>query len=100
MLDDSCTDDGTADPDRISTRRDFARELSLIKERANLTVRDVARALGTPASTVGGYFSGRYLPVQPPGMLRNVLVACGITDEADIQRWLAALGRVRRAPGR
>jgi WD40 repeat protein len=100
MLDDSCTDDGMADPDRISTRRDFARELSLIKERASLTVRDVARALATPASTVGGYFSGRYLPVQPPGMLRNVLVACGITDEADIQRWLAALGRVRRAPGR
>jgi WD40 repeat protein len=100
MLDDSCTDDGVADPDRISTRRDFARELSLIKERATLTVRDVARTLGTPASTVGGYFSGRYLPVQPPGMLRKVLAACGVTDEAEVQRWLAALGRVRRAPGR
>ncbi|MGD0066713.1 MAG: helix-turn-helix domain-containing protein [Streptosporangiaceae bacterium] len=99
MLDDPGADDGVANPDRISTRRDFARELSLIKECASLTVRDVARALGIPASTVGGYFAGRYLPVQPPGMLRKVLLACGVTDEADIARWLAALGRVRRAPG-
>ena len=99
MLDDPCAGDGVVHPDRISTRRDFARELSLVKERASLTVRDVARALGIPASTAGGYFAGRYLPVQPPGMLRKVLVACGVTDEADIQRWLAALARVRRAPG-
>jgi WD40 repeat protein len=99
MLDDQSADDGIANPDRISTRRDFARELSLLKERSGLTVRDVGRAIGIPASTAGGYFAGRYLPVQPAGMLRKVLVACGVTDETDMQRWQAALGRVRRAPG-
>jgi WD40 repeat protein len=99
MLVDPCADDGVADPDRISTRRDFARELSLVKDRSGLTVRDVARAIEIPSSTAGGYFAGRYLPVQPSGMLRKVLVACGVTDEADMQRWQAALGRVRRAPG-
>jgi WD40 repeat protein/transcriptional regulator with XRE-family HTH domain len=99
MLDNPSAYDGIANPDRISSRQDFARELSLLKEQAGLTVREVARALGVPASTIGGYFAGRHLPVQPPGMLRKILFACGAEDETEIRKWLAALSRVRRAPG-
>jgi hypothetical protein len=48
MLDNPSAYDGIANPDRISSRQDFARELSLLKEQAGLTVREVARALGGP----------------------------------------------------
>jgi hypothetical protein len=46
----------------ISDRRDFARELSRARELVGLTVRDIATALGVPASTLGGYFGGAHLP--------------------------------------
>jgi WD40 repeat protein len=85
----------------IRTRRDFARELTLVRERAGLTVRDVAKATGLPPATVGGYFGGRHLPpVKPPTLLRDILVACGVTDVDTIEQWQEALLRVRRAPGR
>jgi WD40 repeat protein/energy-coupling factor transporter ATP-binding protein EcfA2 len=100
MPDGSSGDDGMADPDRIGTRQEFARELTLLKERAGPTVRDVARALGIPVSTIGGYFAGRHLPLRPPGLLRKILLACGVEDEAEAEKWLAALSRVRHAPGR
>jgi WD40 repeat protein len=100
MPDGASGDDGIADPDRIGTRQEFARELTLLKERAGPTVRDVARALGIPTSTIGGYFAGRHLPLRPPGLLRKILLACGVEDEAEAEKWLAALSRVRHAPGR
>jgi WD40 repeat protein len=91
----------TPDPGLVRTRQEFARELTLLRERAGLTVRDVAKAIGVPDSTVGGYFSGRYLPgVKPHGQFRSLLVACGETDAAAIEQWLEALSRVRPAPGR
>ena len=91
----------TADPRRVRTREEFARELTLLRERAGLTVRDVARAIDAPYTTVGGYFSGRYLPgMKPRGQFRSLLEACGEVDEAVIEEWLQALSRVRRAPGR
>lgn len=93
--------DGMADPSRISTRQDFAAELSLLKDRAGLTVRDVAGKVGAPASTLGGYFGGSHLPpVKMSDLLPKVLSACGVDDAAETERWLAALARVRRAPGR
>jgi len=93
--------DGVPDPGRVSTRQDFARELTLLRERAGLTVRDVAKAAGVPDSTVGGYFSGRHLPpVKPPGLLRNILDVCGVHDPAVIKEWLDTLSRVRHAPGK
>lgn len=93
--------DGAGDPSRISTRQDFAAELTLLRERAGLTVRDVATELGIPASTIGGYFGGRHLPpVRLSYLLTQILSVCGVYDAAEIERWLAALARVRRAPGR
>jgi WD40 repeat protein len=90
-----------ADPGRISTRQEFADGLTLLRERAGLTVRQVARKTAVPAATLGGYFGGRHLPpVNPPDQLPKVLSACGVDDPAEIARWLAALSRVRHAPGR
>jgi WD40 repeat protein/transcriptional regulator with XRE-family HTH domain/energy-coupling factor transporter ATP-binding protein EcfA2 len=84
--------------DDVGTRQDFADQLTLLRERAGLTVREVARALKVPASTIGGYFGGRYLP--PPGLLRTLLLLHGVQDSTEVDSWLAALRRVRRTPGR
>ena len=62
MSDNSSSSDGGPDPDQIVTQQDFGRGLTLLRNRAGLTVRQVARASGLPASTVGDYFSGRHLP--------------------------------------
>jgi WD40 repeat protein/transcriptional regulator with XRE-family HTH domain len=83
----------------VATQQDFGRELTIARQRAGLTVREVARSAGLPPSTAGDYFSGRHLP--PPGQpgLREILRACGETDPARLQEWATALARVRRAPG-
>jgi WD40 repeat protein/energy-coupling factor transporter ATP-binding protein EcfA2 len=92
--------ENVADPGRVQTREDFARELTLLRERAGLTVRDVAKAINVPDSTVGGYFSGRYLPpVKPRSLVVSLLRACGEMDAVLIEDWMDALSRVRRAPG-
>ena len=89
------------DPGRIASQQDFGRELTLARRRAGLTVRQVARASGVPASTAGDYFAARHLPpASQPELLPQILAACGITGEAEVERWQDALGRVRRAPGR
>jgi len=54
--------DEEPDPRRIASQPDFGRELTLVRQRAGLTVREVARAVGIPASTAGDYFAGRHLP--------------------------------------
>ncbi|MEV4096181.1 nSTAND1 domain-containing NTPase [Streptosporangium saharense] len=82
----------------ITERRDFARELSLVRERAGHTVREVARATGIPDSTVGGYFSGAHLPSRKT--LVDVLGACGVDDPDAVEEWVQALVRIRRSPGR
>jgi len=93
--------DGAADPDRISTRQEFGTALTWLRERAGLTVRDLARKLGVPPATIGGYFAGRHLPpLKPPDQLPRLLSACGIEDAGEIEKWLAALSRLRRTPGR
>lgn len=93
--------DRIADPGRISTRQEFGAALTQIRERAGLTVRDVTKRTGVPPATLGGYFSGRHLPpVNPPGQLPRILAACGVDDADEIAQWVAALRRVRRAPGR
>jgi len=89
------------DPDLVATQRDFGRELTLARQRAGLTIRDVARATRLPVSTVGDYFSGSHLP--PPGqprLLEEILRVCGETDQSRVQKWTDALSRVRRAPGK
>jgi len=88
-------------PDRIATQQDFGRELTAVRTRAGLTVRQVARAAGLPASTAGDYFSGRHLPPEGrPEQLSGILRACGETDPEVLARWMSAVQRARRPPGR
>jgi WD40 repeat protein/transcriptional regulator with XRE-family HTH domain len=88
------------DPTAIMTKKDFAQELALLRERAGLTVREVAKKAKIQASTAGGYFSGRHLPATwPPNLLTDLLRVCGVTDEATVEEWGRALRRARQAPG-
>ena len=89
------------DPGRITNQQDFGRELTLARQQAGLTIRDVAKASGIPVSTVGDYFAARHLPpARQPELLPSILAACQITEAGQVDRWLQALNRVRRAPGR
>ena len=89
------------DPGRITSQQDFGRELTLARQQAGLTIRDVAKASGIPVSTVGDYFAARHLPpARQPELLPSILAACQITEAEQVDRWLHALNRVRRAPGR
>jgi WD40 repeat protein/transcriptional regulator with XRE-family HTH domain len=93
--------EGEPDPDRIATQQEFGRELTAVRKRAGLTVRQVAQKAGLPASTAGDYFSGAHLPADGrPEQLLRILKACGETDPAELARWRGALQRARRAPGR
>ncbi|HWG01157.1 MAG TPA: helix-turn-helix domain-containing protein [Trebonia sp.] len=92
-------DPETPDPERIATQADFGRELRALRERAERTIREVAKVSGVPHSTVGDYCSGRHLPMSAD-LLEKVLRACGVTDPVLAGRWKAALQRARRAPGR
>ncbi|MGW0484230.1 nSTAND1 domain-containing NTPase [Nonomuraea sp. NPDC003214] len=91
------------DPGRVRDRRDFARELSLLREQAGLTVRQVAAKAGGHGahSTVGDWFAGRGLPsAASRDLLTRVLQACGVTDARTLEEWLGAWRRTRRSPGR
>lgn len=89
-----------AAPADIRTRQEFAEALTDLRQRAGLTVRQVADAVGVPASTLGGYFSGRHLPpVSQPHLLPAILRACGVADDETTEQWQRALGRLRRTPG-
>ena len=91
---------GSIDPDALATRQEFASALTEVREAAGLTVREVARAAGISASTVGGYFSGRHLPpLRPDGGIRAILSACGVIEQSEVEAWQRALVRIRRAPG-
>src|SRR5256714_2623761 len=85
----------------INTREEFGHQLTALREQARLTVRDVARRIDVPPATLGGYFAGRHLPpLKPPNLLRDLLRACGVTDQAEIEQWEATLRRIRRVPGK
>src|SRR5688572_22136210 len=92
--------DGDPNPEKISSREEFAAALTLVRERAGLTVRDVARAVRVPFSTLGGYFGGRHLPpISQTRLLTELLQACGVTEQRTIDAWNDALARIRRQPG-
>ncbi|MHA6622486.1 nSTAND1 domain-containing NTPase [Pseudonocardia sp. DLS-67] len=88
------TEEASGDPSRISSPQQLAVALSLVRERAGLTVRDVHKRTGIAASTLGGYFSGRHRP--PLGALEQILAVCGVTDPDQTEAWTSALLRVRR----
>lgn len=94
-------DSGHGDLAEVSTVGEFARRLTRLREEAGLTVRDVAAAVDVPSSTIGGYFGGRHLPpARQLDLLPRMLAVCGIRDPDVVALWVAALARVRRAPGR
>lgn len=91
------TGDARPDPRRIVTRRDFGRELSLVKDHSGLSVRRLAQLVDVPASTLGGYLAGTHLPgLQPRDLLQRILEACGVTDPATLEAWRQAYWQVRR----
>jgi len=88
-------------PRDIDSRADLARELTALRARSGLTVRELARRLGTPTATVGDYFSGRHLPGPAQvGLFTHLLRECGVTDPEELELWLDALARTRLADGR
>jgi WD40 repeat protein/transcriptional regulator with XRE-family HTH domain len=89
------------DPREIDCREEFARGLRCLRARAGLSVRDVAKATGISVGTLSGYYSGKHLPqVNPPHVLADILIACGVDDPDLVARWREAQLRVRRRPGR
>jgi len=95
----NAADDTATDPVAITTRQEFARGLTALREAAGLGVRDVARAVGLPPSTVGDYFGGAHLPpvTTAPRVLAEVLRCLGVDDPDTVAQWQDALLRVRRA---
>ncbi|MET8150853.1 hypothetical protein ACIBSW_19015 [Actinoplanes sp. NPDC049668] len=91
-----------ASPERIGNREDFGRELSLLRQVAGLSVREVAARTGgyRNHSTIGDWFAGRGLPAASSReLLVQVLRACGVTDPESTAAWVQAWQRLRRAPG-
>ena len=81
----------------VQTRAELARQLSLLRARSGLTVRELASRLGVPQATLGGYFSGRHLPGPGNlGLFRSLLEACGVAAD-DLGPWTEALARARVA---
>ncbi|MEU8897058.1 tetratricopeptide repeat protein [Nocardia sp. NPDC048505] len=84
------------DPSRITTRREFGRELTLARRRSGLTVREVATRVGLPASTLGGYFAGAHLPaLHPGGVFVTLLAVLGIDRADEVRGWWEAYWRIR-----
>ncbi|HKN95739.1 MAG TPA: helix-turn-helix transcriptional regulator, partial [Pseudonocardiaceae bacterium] len=89
------------DPREIHDRADFARKLTEAKDRAGLTVRDIASGTGIAPATVGDYCAGRHVPsARQADTLVAILAYCGITQPEEQAEWLAALSRVRRTRAR
>jgi transcriptional regulator with XRE-family HTH domain/tetratricopeptide (TPR) repeat protein len=85
-----------SDPASVATRDDFGSELVLLREEAGLTIRRLASAIGVPASTLGGYFTGTHLPRPGSSAFRDLLRACGVSDGPAAAAWDLALCRARR----
>ncbi|HET6877097.1 MAG TPA: helix-turn-helix domain-containing protein [Jatrophihabitans sp.] len=88
-------------PDDLASRAELAAALTRLRESAGLSVRDLARSIGAPPGTLGDYLSGRHLPsaAQLP-IIRRALERCGVTDADEIERWFAAIRRIRTATDR
>ena len=89
---------GTRATEAIATREELAAALTALREHAGLTVRQLASRLDVPVATLGDYFSGRHLPGSAQrARFARLLAACGVADPDEVEAWLAALARVRRA---
>lgn len=84
--------------ERIRTRTDLGRELSALRARSGLSLRQLARQVDAPVATLGDYFAGRHLPGPAQlGLYRSILSACGVSDGPDMEAWIDALARARYA---
>ena len=82
----------------METRAQLSGALSALRQRSGYSVRELAGRLDIPVSTLGGYLTGRHLPSASQLMTYTALLReCGITDPAEIERWVAALTRARAA---
>jgi WD40 repeat protein/transcriptional regulator with XRE-family HTH domain len=89
----------SSNPDEIATAEEFGAALTQLRERAGLSIRQVARATNIPNATLGGYFSGRHLPPPTqPQVLTALLDALGV-EGGDHATWRDATIRLRRLPG-
>ncbi|WNV87200.1 helix-turn-helix domain-containing protein [Umezawaea sp. Da 62-37] len=92
--------DDPASLDDVYTTREFGVRLAAVRERASLSIRRIALAVGVPRATVGDYFAGRALPSQTMSwVLPKILVECGVVAPEELAAWDRALLRVRRLPG-
>ena len=83
------------DPGNVRNPGDLSLALSVLRKRAGITVRELARQVRVPPSTVGGYFSGSHLPrIRDMALILDVLRACGVTDPGELAEWSRALDRV------
>jgi WD40 repeat protein len=90
-----------AEGEHAVTREEFVRGLDTLRQRAGLTIRQVAKAVGAPHGTIGGYFSGRHFPsAGQTDLFVRILETCGVTEPEEIERWVDTLVRVRRPVGR
>jgi WD40 repeat protein/transcriptional regulator with XRE-family HTH domain len=87
------------EPVVLTTRDEFGDELTRLRERAGLSVRDLATAVKAPLATVGGYLSGRHLPnASQTALLIQILAAVGVRDPGEVQEWSDAAIALRRSP--
>ena len=83
---------------QITTQVQFGQELTLLRDQANLSVRDAAADAGLPLTTAGGYFAGTHLPT--PKLLATqfpkLLQVLGVHDTEEVEAWTEAVRRMRR----
>ncbi len=83
----------------VSSAAEFGALLTELRERARLTVREVARKSGLAPATAGGYFAGTHLPALRllGSEFTQLLIALGVRDEAQLEAWREAARRLRRS---
>ncbi|WP_405736089.1 helix-turn-helix domain-containing protein [Streptomyces sp. NBC_01537] len=92
---------GQPGEEEFGTMREFAERLTDLRVDAGLTIRDLAKAVGVPTSTLGDYFAGRHLPpTRQPELLPELLRACGVVGEREHRSWTDGLRRLRQRAGR
>jgi WD40 repeat protein/transcriptional regulator with XRE-family HTH domain len=83
----------------VNTKAEFANQLSELRLRAGVPLRDLSKSLDVPISTLSGWMTGRHLPnLRQVDLLRSLLNQLGVSSP-DQEHWVDALNRVRRAPG-
>lgn len=84
---------GLPGPEHVESAAALAAALTVVRNRVGMSIRDVAHLTGIPASTLGGYFSGRHLPpLSQPKLFVDLLHALRV-PEVDMAAWRDALIR-------